>query len=98
MNRFNWTWVAVIGSEEEYGQRGVQQFSKVAENMSVCVAYQALIPVYTDPVPTVQTIISNINATKVQVVIVFALQEQAAIFFEQVSETVCSAKRVQKYK
>ncbi|XP_038125275.1 LOW QUALITY PROTEIN: taste receptor type 1 member 3 [Cyprinodon tularosa] len=84
MNRFNWTWVAVIGSEEEYGQRGVQQFSKVAENMSVCVAYQALIPVYTDPVPTVQTIISNIQFTKVQVVIVFALQEQAAIFFEQV--------------
>lgn len=84
MNRFNWSWVAVIGSEEEYGQRGVQQFSKVAENMSVCVAYQGLIPVYTDPKPAVQTIINNIKTTQVKVVIVFALAEQAAIFFEQV--------------
>ncbi|MEQ2166248.1 hypothetical protein GOODEAATRI_025945 [Goodea atripinnis] len=88
MNRFNWTWVAVIGSEEEYGQRGVQQFSKVAENMSVCVAYQGLIPVYTDPGPAIQTIINNIKTTQVKVVIVFALAEQAAFFFQQVSEGV----------
>lgn len=94
MNRFNWSWVAVIGSEEEYGQRGVQQFSKVAENMSVCVAYQGLIPVYTDPKPAVQTIINNIKTTQVKVVIVFALAEPAAIFFEQVSKGEWSSERV----
>ncbi|XP_014902766.1 taste receptor type 1 member 3 [Poecilia latipinna] len=84
MSEFNWTWVAVIGSEEEYGQSGVQQFSKVAENKSVCVAYQGLIPVYTDPGPAVRTIINNIRTTEVKVVIVFALPESAAFFFEQV--------------
>ncbi|KAM4740283.1 taste receptor type 1 member 3 [Anableps anableps] len=87
MEAFNWTWVAVIGSEEEYGQRGVQQFSKVAENTSVCVAYQALIPVYTDPGPVVQTIINNIVTTQVKVVIVFSLPEPAAFFFKQVIKT-----------
>ncbi|KAM4582727.1 taste receptor type 1 member 3 [Fundulus diaphanus] len=84
MNKFNWTWVAVIGSEEEYGQRGVQLFSKVAENMSVCVAYQALIPVYSDPEGAITTIIENIKTTQVKVVIVFALQDAAVSFFKQV--------------
>ncbi|XP_036007836.1 taste receptor type 1 member 3 [Fundulus heteroclitus] len=84
MNRFNWTWVAVIGSEEEYGQRGVQLFSKVAENMSVCVAYQALIPVYSDPEGAITTIIENIKTTEVKVVIVFALRDAAVSFFKQV--------------
>uniref|UniRef100_H3DBE0 Taste receptor type 1 member 3 n=1 Tax=Tetraodon nigroviridis TaxID=99883 RepID=H3DBE0_TETNG len=84
---FNWNWVAVVGSDEEYGQRGVQDFSKVAANRSICVAYQGLIPVYTDPEPVVKTIISNINSTKANVVIVFSLPNQAEIFFQEVIRT-----------
>ncbi|KAM9759777.1 taste receptor type 1 member 3 isoform 2-T2 [Menidia menidia] len=84
MNEFEWMWVAVVGSEEEYGQRGVQQFSKMAENMSVCVAYQGLIPVYTDPAPAVRTIITNIRATEAKVVVVFALSNAAEFFFREV--------------
>ncbi|KAI4826568.1 hypothetical protein KUCAC02_030014 [Chaenocephalus aceratus] len=84
LKEFGWNWVAVVGSNEEYGQRGVQEFSKITENMSVCVAYQGLIPVYTDPGPAITTIIDNINATKVGVVVVFALAEPAAIFFKEV--------------
>uniref|UniRef100_A0A3Q3ANC4 Taste receptor type 1 member 3 n=1 Tax=Kryptolebias marmoratus TaxID=37003 RepID=A0A3Q3ANC4_KRYMA len=84
MRMFRWNWVAVIGSEEEYGQRGVQQFSKIAENMSVCVAYQGLIPVYTDPQSAVKTIIDNIINTEVKVVVVFSLSEPAEYFFKEV--------------
>ncbi|XP_042353952.1 taste receptor type 1 member 3 [Plectropomus leopardus] len=84
LREFKWNWVAVVGSEEEYGQRGVQEFSKKAENMSVCVAYQGLIPVYTDPAPAIKTIIQNIKATKVGVVVVFSLVEPAEIFFKEV--------------
>ncbi|XP_068449840.1 taste receptor type 1 member 3 [Clinocottus analis] len=84
LKEFNWTWVAVVGSEEEYGQQGVQEFSKTAENMSVCVAYQGLIPVYTDPESAINTIINNIIATKVEVVVVFSVQVQAEIFFKEV--------------
>lgn len=86
LKKFNWNWVAVVGSEEEYGQQGVQEFSKVASNNSVCVAYQGLIPVYTDPAPVIETIIDNINATKVGVVVVFSLVDPASVFFKEVSE------------
>uniref|UniRef100_A0A671VZM8 Taste receptor type 1 member 3 n=1 Tax=Sparus aurata TaxID=8175 RepID=A0A671VZM8_SPAAU len=84
LKKFNWNWVAVVGSEEEYGQQGVQEFSKVASNNSVCVAYQGLIPVYTDPAPVIETIIDNINATKVGVVVVFSLVDPASVFFKEI--------------
>lgn len=86
MKFFGWTWVAVIGSDENYGQGGVQEFSQIAENMSVCVAYQGLIPVYDDPGPAVKTIIENIKTTGVNVVVVFSLADPALFFFNQVSE------------
>ncbi|KAL3058845.1 hypothetical protein OYC64_010896 [Pagothenia borchgrevinki] len=84
LKEFGWNWVAVVGSNEEYGQRGVQEFSEITENMSVCVAYQGLIPMYTDSGPAITTIIDNIEATNVGVVVVFALAEPTAIFFKEV--------------
>ncbi|XP_068172336.1 taste receptor type 1 member 3 [Antennarius striatus] len=84
LKKFNWNWVAVVGSEEEYGQRGVQEFSKIAANNSVCVAYQGLIPVYSDPEPVIGTILNNIIATNVGVIVVFSIVEQAGIFFKEV--------------
>lgn len=86
LEKFSWNWVAVVGSEEEYGQQGVQEFSKMAANKSVCVAYQGLIPVYTDPGPVVKTIIDNIIATNVKVVVVFSLPLPVEVFFKEVSE------------
>lgn len=87
MNEFKWNWVAVVGSEEEYGQQGVQQFSKIAENMSICVAYQGLIPVYTDSAPAIRTIIENIQSTQVKVVVVISLPELTELFFKEVRKT-----------
>ncbi|KAK5872651.1 hypothetical protein PBY51_013333 [Eleginops maclovinus] len=84
LKEFGWNWVAVVGSDEEYGQQGVQEFSTITQNMSVCVAYQGLIPVYTDPGPAINTIITNIQTTKVRVVVVFSLAEPAVIFFKEV--------------
>lgn len=86
LERFKWNWVAIVGSDEEYGQQGVQEFSKVAANKSVCVAYQGLIPVYSDPKPMVKVIVDNIVATKVQVIVVFSLTEPAEALFTEVSK------------
>ncbi|XP_003459628.1 taste receptor type 1 member 3-like [Oreochromis niloticus] len=84
IQEFGWNWVAIVGSDEEYGQRGVQMFTKLADNTSICVAYQGLIPVYTDPKPAIETIIGNIKDTKVGVVVVFTLPEQTKVFFKEV--------------
>ncbi|XP_031590916.2 LOW QUALITY PROTEIN: taste receptor type 1 member 3-like [Oreochromis aureus] len=81
---FGWNWVALVGSDEVYGQQGVQLFTKMTVNTSVCVAYQGLIPVYTDPKPAIKTIIHNIQTTNVRVVVVFSVAEQAEYFFREV--------------
>uniref|UniRef100_A0A3Q4I9R7 Taste receptor type 1 member 3 n=1 Tax=Neolamprologus brichardi TaxID=32507 RepID=A0A3Q4I9R7_NEOBR len=82
IEEFGWNWVAIVGSDEAYGRRGVQMFTKLVENTSVCVAYQGLIPMYTDPEPTIKTIINNIQMTNVGVVVVFSLSDQSFNFFQ----------------
>uniref|UniRef100_A0A3P9CA07 Taste receptor type 1 member 3 n=1 Tax=Maylandia zebra TaxID=106582 RepID=A0A3P9CA07_9CICH len=101
IEEFGWNWVAIVGSDEEYGQRGVQMFTKMtvnklAENTSVCVAYQSLIPVYTDPKPAIKTIIHNIRVTSVRVVVVFTLPEPIVAFFKEVDNiSIVEAPAVQ---
>lgn len=94
LERFNWNWVAIVGSDEEYGQQGVQEFSKIAANKSVCVAYQGLIPVYSDPKPMVKNIVDNIVTTKVQVIVVFSLPEPAAALFTEVSKDLILRRKL----
>ncbi|XP_030634149.1 LOW QUALITY PROTEIN: taste receptor type 1 member 3 [Chanos chanos] len=84
LKEFHWNWVAVVGSEDEYGRKGQQQFSSVAGERSICVAYEGVIPIYSDPVPVVTEILQNIVMTKVGVVVVFALAEPAKVFFTEV--------------
>ncbi|XP_034022119.1 taste receptor type 1 member 3 [Thalassophryne amazonica] len=91
VKEFNWNWVAVVGSDEEYGKRGMQEFSKVAEQQDVCVAYQGLIPVYTHAEPVIKMILNHIKTTEVGVVIVFSLPEPAVDFFEEVIKMNMSA-------
>ncbi|XP_061894270.1 taste receptor type 1 member 3 [Entelurus aequoreus] len=84
IEEFGWNWVAVVGSDEAYGQQGTQKFTKLAETKSVCVAYHGLVPVYSDPAATVRNIVDNIQANKVKVVVVFSLPVPAAVFFKEV--------------
>ncbi|XP_016429285.1 taste receptor type 1 member 3-like [Sinocyclocheilus rhinocerous] len=84
LKQFGWNWVSVVGSDDEYGQKGQQQFSSMANEESICVAYQGLIPVYSDPVQAVNEILNRIVDAKVGVVVVFSLSNPARNFFIEV--------------
>ncbi|KAM3878035.1 taste receptor type 1 member 3 [Diretmus argenteus] len=98
MKKFRWNWVAVVGSEDEYGQEGQRQFSKRALNMSICVAYEGTIPMYSDAERAVNNILNNIKATKVGVVVLFCQTQSAEVFFKEVSkaERSCLPKDFKK--
>ncbi|CAB1314895.1 unnamed protein product [Coregonus sp. 'balchen'] len=83
LNRFQWNWVAVVGSEDEYGRQGQRQFSTLAAKSSICVGYEGLIPTYSDPQPVVREILDHIAETKVGVVVVFSLSQPARAFFTE---------------
>jgi len=90
LQRFNWNWVALVGSDDEYGRQGLQELSSLTENTTICIAYKGRIPVYTDPYPEIEIILNNINITDVGVVVVFSLATHAQVFFEEVSRAhVC---------
>ncbi|XP_067287906.1 taste receptor type 1 member 3 [Pseudorasbora parva] len=84
LKEFGWNWVSVVGSDDEYGQKGQQQFSSMANEASICVAYQGLIPVYSDPEPTIKEMLNRIVDAKVGVVVVFSVPKAARDFFIQV--------------
>ncbi|KAL6464954.1 hypothetical protein MHYP_G00272710 [Metynnis hypsauchen] len=84
LTEFDWNWVAVIGSEDEYGKQGKQQLSSLASDANICVAYEGLIPIYGDPVPMIREILDRIKETKVGVVVLFTVSQATTAFFKEV--------------
>ena len=83
--RFNWNWLVIVGSDDEYGRQGLHEISILSENTTICIAYKGRIPVYTDPYAEIKIILDNINITKAGVVVLFCLPNTAEIFFQEVS-------------
>ncbi|KAM8927130.1 taste receptor type 1 member 1-like [Pelodytes ibericus] len=83
LQRFNWTWIAIVGSDDVYGSSGLHNLYSLVSSYGICVAYQALIPKSTDRVE-IRKSIENIVQSKVKVVVVFAAYSYARMFFEEV--------------
>ncbi|KAK7132239.1 hypothetical protein R3I93_018711 [Phoxinus phoxinus] len=80
--RFNWTWIALLGSDNSYGIQGMQGLSQQASLYDLCIAYQAVIPAVTDKTKQyMQDMVKNIIKTKVNTIVVFANKRRAAGFF-----------------
>ncbi|XP_064423996.1 taste receptor type 1 member 3-like [Latimeria chalumnae] len=83
---FKWTWIAAIGSDDEYGKQGMRQFSKQASEKGICIAYENFIPVYSSDSETKQVIVDildQLNKTQVNVVVLFASEPQALTLLEE---------------
>nr|AAI62412.1 Taste receptor, type 1, member 1 [Danio rerio] len=80
--KFNWTWIALLGSDNSYGIQGMQSLSEQAPLNNICIAYQAQIPAVTDSTKKyMQDMVKNILKTKVNTIVVFANKRRAAGFF-----------------
>ncbi|KAK1144734.1 taste receptor type 1 member 1-like [Acipenser oxyrinchus oxyrinchus] len=87
LSEFHWTWIAVLGSDEDYGTQGMQSLSELALKYGICVAYQATIPSYSeDTRAQMLQVIKGIVQTKVNVVVVFSSNRKASGFFSLVIE------------
>ncbi|KAI1890497.1 hypothetical protein AGOR_G00154310 [Albula goreensis] len=84
LKKFNWNWVAIVGSEDEYGKKGVQELSSLAAQNSICVAYEALIPVDFDATRALEEILKRIKEANVSVVVLFSVYKQVKQFFTDV--------------
>ncbi|KAM9350328.1 taste receptor type 1 member 1 [Symphorus nematophorus] len=85
--RFNWTWIALIGSDNAYGLEGMRSLSQQAPDHGICIAYQGVIPSHRpDTIQTMRSIVENILKTKVNTIVVFSSKTKLSHFFPYVLE------------
>ncbi|XP_061591008.1 taste receptor type 1 member 1 [Cololabis saira] len=71
--RFNWTWVALLGSDNDYGLQGMQSLAVQAPQHGICISYQGVIPsANDDTVQTMRNMVENIVNTQVNTIVVFS--------------------------
>ncbi|XP_071969582.1 taste receptor type 1 member 1-like [Engystomops pustulosus] len=83
LQRFNWTWIAIVGSDDAYGSQGLQDLYTLATGHGICVPYHGLIP-YTLNRSDIKKMVAGIQNSRVKVIVVFALASYVNIFFEEV--------------
>ncbi|XP_070766219.1 taste receptor type 1 member 1 [Enoplosus armatus] len=90
---FNWTWIALLGSDNAYGLEGMQSLSQQAPRHGICIAYQGIIPSYrADTVQTMRNMVESILTTKVNTVVVFSSKSKLRGFFPFVVERNVTGK------
>uniref|UniRef100_A0A7N6C3K9 G-protein coupled receptors family 3 profile domain-containing protein n=1 Tax=Anabas testudineus TaxID=64144 RepID=A0A7N6C3K9_ANATE len=65
---FNWRWVAFLYSDNDYGKDGLDLFIQKIKDTEICLAYNEGLDYYTDN----PTILKQIDAQRINVIIVFA--------------------------
>ncbi|NXJ02962.1 TS1R1 protein, partial [Psophia crepitans] len=85
LQRFGWTWVALLGSDNTYGRDGLDALYKALTASDVCVAYRGVIPVNRDAnSPELHNLVRILTDLRVNVTIVFANRRSTRPFFEVV--------------
>ncbi|XP_078095870.1 taste receptor type 1 member 3-like [Mustelus asterias] len=77
---FQWNWMAVIGTDDTYGRRGIEYFSKLTSKTEICIAFEELIPLNlpgSGLKRKMVSIIKNIVYSRVNVTAVFADESYA---------------------
>ncbi|KAL0168398.1 hypothetical protein M9458_036620, partial [Cirrhinus mrigala] len=70
VRHFGWTWVGAIRTDDDYGNNGMATFTKVAEQMGICLEYS--LPFYrTYPEDKVIRIIEQIKSSTSRVIVGF---------------------------
>ncbi|KAI5612307.1 taste receptor type 1 member 2 precursor, partial [Silurus asotus] len=91
--RYDWTWIALLGSDNSYGLKGMSSLSQQASDFNICIAYQAVIPSYkTSTQQRMRNIVKNIIKSKVNTIVVFSSKRIAKGFFSFVIEQNVTGK------
>ncbi|KAM3861109.1 olfactory receptor CB1 [Diretmus argenteus] len=90
MAKFGWNWVGVVYGDDDYGKAAFQSFLKDAEEMSVCLAYQEVVPHNLDHQHSEQRIkqvAQQIRSSQAQVVLLILKSELVEDLFKEMMLT-----------
>ncbi|XP_041656135.1 taste receptor type 1 member 1 [Cheilinus undulatus] len=90
---FNWTWIALLGSDNAYGLEGMQSLSKQAPDYGICIAYQGVIPAFSaDTVQTMRNTVTGLLKTRVSTIVVFSSKSKLKGFIPYILERNVTGK------
>ncbi|XP_067167128.1 taste receptor type 1 member 1 [Apteryx mantelli] len=85
LQRFRWTWVALLGSDNTYGRSGLEALHELLSAHDICIAYRGIIPSNKDASsPELHHMVRILMDIRVNVTIVFSSKQIARPFFEVV--------------
>lgn len=85
LQQFQWTWVALLGSNDAYGRDSLDALYKLLVASDTCVAYQGVIPVNVDASsPELHNLVRILTDVGVNVTVVFSTRQSARPLFEVV--------------
>ncbi|XP_069466115.1 taste receptor type 1 member 2 [Ambystoma mexicanum] len=92
LTAFKWTWIAALGTADDYGKEGLQELYNAAPSAGICIGYQAIIPKKEKAYEIeweqdIIRIVKNITTANVNVIVVFGLDIIAVDFFKFVVNT-----------
>ncbi|XP_044026022.1 G-protein coupled receptor family C group 6 member A isoform X2 [Siniperca chuatsi] len=90
MHSYKWNWVGVVYGDDEYGRAALQSFLKDAEENSVCLAYQEVLPSYLNDSRSMQRIMEvaqKIRSSSSQVVLLILKAELVSFLFKEMIRT-----------
>nr|XP_033484510.1 taste receptor type 1 member 1 [Epinephelus lanceolatus] len=91
--RFNWTWIALLGSDNDYGLQGMKSLSQQAPDHGICIAYQGIIPSHSnDTIEIMRNMVESVLRTKVNTIVVFSSKSKLSRFFPYVVERNVTGK------
>ncbi|NWY33643.1 TS1R1 protein, partial [Pheucticus melanocephalus] len=85
LQRFGWTWVVLLGSDDTYGRAGLDALQELLTASNVCVAYRGTLPANSDANnPELHNLVRILTDVKVNVTVVFSTRGRVPPFFEVV--------------
>nr|XP_046244778.1 extracellular calcium-sensing receptor-like [Scatophagus argus] len=83
VKHFGWTWVGVIAGDDAYGRGGANIFADEVKKLGACVAFHEIIP-KNRAQAAISSVISKIRSSGARVILVFAVEQDAAALFDEV--------------
>nr|XP_009677113.1 PREDICTED: LOW QUALITY PROTEIN: taste receptor type 1 member 1 [Struthio camelus australis] len=85
LQRFGWTWVALLGNDNTYGRSGLEALHELLSANDICIAYQGIIPSNKDASsPQLHDTVRVLTDIRVNATIIFSSKQIARPFFEVV--------------
>ncbi|KAL0969871.1 hypothetical protein UPYG_G00233560 [Umbra pygmaea] len=86
MAHFDWNWVGVVSSDDDYGKDALQSFLAEAAKANVCTDFQDVVPYNLNDINSrrrIQEVADHINASNAKVVLLILKEELVQKIFEE---------------